>query len=243
MSHRLHVLKIPTTRQSDAFEDNLFPYTHYADPGHDPRMEVLTEAGRLVLRCSDRMKLHPNYMTKPANRVDVYMPGTGAASLAVAIVAVTGSGDVAELADVDPEAARSGPQPVPYVREARRVFCSSFEASIAGCRIESRRSELYIDNEAPREGYIQMMGPEVHLAIRLARVSGQLDVRLVDDIGLWCPPSQRPGQSRIENSVLRPAPTANAFAEIRLDFAEGARLAACLLHYAKAHELELSSIR
>lgn len=242
MPHRLHVLKIPTTRQSDVFEDNLFPYTHYSDAGHDPRMTVHAEGGQVLLRCSDRMKLHPNYAQNLRNRADIYMPGDGAASLALSIVAMTGPGDVAELADVDPEAARRGRQTLPYIREARRVRCSSFRASIAGCVIEGGDTPLYIDDEAPGEGHIEMMGPEVHIGIPLDQVSGRLDTGQVQDIHLWCPPSRRYLRERTQDGVLHPAPTAAATVEIRLDAVQGARLAACLLHYAKAHEREMSAI-
>ncbi len=113
VSHRLHVLKIPTTWQSDVFEENLFPYTHYSDAGHNPRMTVHAEGEQVLLRCSDRVKLHPNYAQTLRNRADIYMPGNGAAGLALAIIAITGPGDVAELANVDPEgAARTSDAPI-----------------------------------------------------------------------------------------------------------------------------------
>ena len=125
MPHRLHVLKVPTTRSSASMAENLFPYTHYADPGHDPTVVVEQEGSIVILRCRDRMKLKHNYMTRPANRLDVYMPGTGAAALAVDIVNITGPGNVAELAAVDPEAF------LPYIREARQVRCLSCVVKIS----------------------------------------------------------------------------------------------------------------
>ena len=69
-----------------------------------------------------------------------------------------------------------------------------------------------------------MAGPEVHLGIPLARVSGSMDVRLVDGRDRWM-------------AEDRSAPTAEGEVEIRFDAGEAARLAASLLHYAKAHQL------
>lgn len=229
MSHRLHVLKIPTDRASLVFADNLFPYTHYRDPGHDPRIEAVPAGAGVVLRCVDRIKLHPNYMCRPQNRADIYMPGDAATALAMDIVAVTGPGPVPELAAVDPDAFRRGPQTLPRILRTRMAACSGFRATVAGCVIASGRTPVYVDNEVPREGHVEMIGPEVHLGIRLAGVHGRLDLGAVHDAAAWQAAAGRPSLERREGIVDRPAPTAELTVEIAFDMDEGAVLAACLL--------------
>lgn len=230
VSHRLHVLKISTDRASAVFADNLFPYTHYRDPGHDPTIVVMRAAAGFGLCCVDRVKLHPNYMTRPQNRADIYMPGDAAVSLAAEIVSLTGPGPVPALAAVDPDAFRRGPQTLPRILRTRMASCSGFRATVAGCIVTSGRTPVYVDNEAPREGHVEMIGPEVHLGIRLAGVQGRLDPGAVRDAGAWQAASSRPSFGRREGIVDRPAPTAEMTVEIAFDMDEGAVLAACLLN-------------
>ena len=47
---RVHVVKVPTT------VSEVFPYSHYADEGHDPKIEAVRTGNEIVLTCSDLFK-------------------------------------------------------------------------------------------------------------------------------------------------------------------------------------------
>ena len=53
MRHQIHLIKVPTTKR------DLFPYSHFADEGHDPGLEI-THRDYLYLTCSNLFKLKPN---------------------------------------------------------------------------------------------------------------------------------------------------------------------------------------
>lgn len=175
---RIHVVKVPTRL------DNLFPYSHYADEGHDPFLDPKIENDRLILVCEDLFKLKPNVQTSPRLRIDIYIPGQAALGLGVDIVEVFGPGNIAELANVNPEDFRRGPQTLPRIDEARKVRFAHASMSIAGFNISGGPGNVYIDRERPNEGHIEMQGPEVHLGLPLnpANIQGNLDMSLVQFI-------------------------------------------------------------
>ena len=220
MTHQLHVAKVPTSNPQ------LFPYSHYADAGHNPQLQVEEIADGIRLVCSDLFKLKPNVQQNPRTRIDLYMPGESAASLGADILAVVGAGNIAELAQVDPEAFRSGPQALPVINEARRVSHSGADVEIAGYLVAGRPGSVYLDQEAPSEGHIEMRGPEVHIGVPLTEVTGDLDTHRVVRVDVPV------GELRVGGERN---PNTKAEGVIRVAFAEAsaADLAATLLHYGR----------
>ena len=239
--HRLHVLKVPTTLVGYTLATSLFPYTHYADAGHDPLIEVVGGEKEIMLRCRDVAKLHPNYQSHPRNRLDIYMPGDAAFNLALDIVAFTGARSVPELAAVDPEAYRRGPQTLPKIQATRRASCSRARATIAGIRVHSGPTPVYVDNETPNEGHVEMKGPEIHLGIPLNEVDGVFDPSSVRNSGLWQSPSMRTFSPRTDAILDRPAPTTPIDVEIVFGTEAAAVFAACLLAAARSDQLSTAA--
>lgn len=173
-SFRLHVVKVPTKLRS------LFPYTHYADNGHDPKLVCHYDEEMLTLECVDLFKLKPNVQSKPRNRVDIYMPGEAALKLGVQIISLYGKGEIAALSNIDPNLFRKGPQTLPRIDESRRVRHKYSEMIIAGFKVVGESGPVYVDIERPSEGHIEMKGPEVHIGVPLSSVDGNLNKDLIE---------------------------------------------------------------
>ncbi len=218
MNHRIHVIKVPTTDRT------LFPYSHYADAGHDPRLQVKAEGTDVVLECDDVFKLKPNVQQRPLNRIDIYLPGDAAEALALDIVALAGPGDVPALAGVDPEASRQGRQTLPVIRETRAVSYKRAGAQVAGMTAAGENGTVYVDNELPNEGHFEMKGPEIHLGIPLDSVRGTMDLSTTREVTV------DPSELRVAGET-NPIRKAAGRVGIRLDQRNAARLAAALLKY------------
>lgn len=215
---RAHVVKVPTTTKI------LFPYSHYADEGHNPLLGATMEEANLVIACEDLFKLKPNVQANPRTRVDIYMPGRAAMELGVDIVEIFGAGNIAELAQVDPEAFRSGPQTLPRIHETRRVRHSGTNMSIAGFRIWGDQGPVYIDRESPNEGHIEMQGPEVHIGIPLQHIHGELDLSQIRYVSV-------PERELRVGGEVNPIKKARGILRLSFDQSQARDLAATLLHY------------
>lgn len=217
---RLHVVKCPTTQQ------NLFPYSHYKDPGHNPLIGVTREDDHLVLVCTDTFKLKPNVQVSPRLRVDIYMPGSSALEIGSDVLSMFGVGDIAELASVDPEDFRVGPQSLPRIREGRRVSHIHTKMTIAGYRIEGGPGPMYVDQEEPAEGHIEMQGPEVHIGIPLHQISGDLDQSAIRYVNVSLSELRVKGERN-------PVKKASGTLKVTLGAEQARNLAATLIYYAR----------
>jgi hypothetical protein len=154
------------------------------------------------------------------------MPATSALEIGSDILSIFGAGNIAELASVDPEDFRAGPQTLPRISEARRVRHSHTEMTIAGYLIQGGPGPMYLDRESPAEEHIEMQGPEVHIGIPLERVSGKLDESAIRYVNV--PPSEL----RVEGET-NPVRKATGTLSMALGVEEGRNLAATLVHYAR----------
>lgn len=219
MKHRLHVVKVPTAVKG------LFPYSHYADAGHSPTLELQPAPDGIRLLCADVFKLKPNVQRSPRTRIDMYMPGDAAMGLAAELVPLVGRGRVARAAGVDPNDFRAGPQSLPIIAEARQLWCARADVSIAGLVVTGGVGTVYLDRESPNEGHVEMKGPEVHIGVPLrAGVSGSFDPRLVQRIEV-------PAEELRVAGERNPVPKAIGIVRIEFDLRQAADLAATLLRY------------
>jgi hypothetical protein len=183
-------------------------------------------AGGVELSCGDLFKLKPNVQQSPRNRIDIYMPGTAAAELGADILALSGPGDVAELSDVNPDDFRRGPQALPKITESRTVTHRGAGIRIAGVEVSGSRGAIYLDQEAPQDGFIEMKGPEVHIGVPLQSTGGSLDPASITAVDV---PS---GEIRVLGEK-NPVNKADGEVWIRLDQKNAADLAATLLRYGR----------
>lgn len=217
---RLHVVKVPT------IIDNLFPYSHYSDVDHNPMLSVSLLGDQVILTCNDLFKLKPNVQQNRKIRIDIYMPGFAGFELGNDILALVGIGNIAELAPVDPEAFRVGPQTLPLIDETRRVRHQLTEMRIAGCLIQGNPGPIYIDRERPNEGHIEMVGPEIHLGIPLTNVRGTIDITQTRNYHV------PENELRVRGEV-NPIKKALGSLDIFLNVNEAQNLAATLIYYSQ----------
>jgi len=217
---RVHVVKVPTTNR------DIFPYSHYRDQGHNPMLDVQFENNQIILVCEDLFKLKPNVMARPSLRADIYIPVQAAMELGADIFSLVGAGHIAELATLDPEDFRVGPQTLPHIDEARVVTYDQTSMTIAGCRIVGQYRNIYLDRERPREGHVEMVEPEIHLGINLngGRIIGTIEPALTQ---LHTVPED---ELRVGGET-NPIRKAIGRLEIRLNIVQAQNFAATLIHY------------
>lgn len=224
MFHRIHVIKVPTTR------GDLFPYSHYADQGHDPMLEVLFDH-ELCLTCTDLFKLKPNIQSYPKDRIDIYVPYSAAASISDEIASYFGLGQLAHRSATSPEAFRQGSQTLPLIGGSRFIPYSWARVEIAGYTVTKndplQKQRVYIDQEWPNEGHIEMKGPEVHLGVDLKNCSfqGGLDYALIREFVV-------PERELRTGGEKNPINKAVGTVTIAFDRNNARALAATLRHYA-----------
>jgi hypothetical protein len=219
--HRLHVIKIPTSNK------DVFPYSHYADEGHDPKLYIESKEDEIRLVCEDLFKLKPNVQKSPRTRVDIYAPGDAALELATEIIKIFGEGQVAERSEVNPNDYRRGPQTLPLIDESRRIQHNRTIFEIAGITVESNKGAVYIDRERPNEGHIEMRGPEIHIGIPLNSVKGNLNTELISRV-------QVPSSELRVNGEVNPINKARGRLRIYFSAIQATLLAATIIHYSKA---------
>jgi hypothetical protein len=217
---RIHVVKVPTTKR------NFFPYSHYADDGHNPLMTTRNQNNQLIIECNEIFKLKPNVQAQPKNRIDIYIPHNAALEIGYDIIMMFGPGNIAEIANVNPEAYRVGPQTLPLIDETRTVRYISSDVSVGGFNVSGTNGSIYIDMERPNDGHIEMQGPEVHIGIPLSNVvfNGILNENLVQYITV------PEGEIRVAGEI-NPIRKANGLIRIVLDQVQARNFAATLIHF------------
>ena len=170
---QIHVIKVPTDN------DFIFPYSHYSDEHHNPFFMVNTKNNNLKLEVRDLFKMKPNYQTCPKNRIDIYIPVSTALYIGDKVIRNFGAGELGELNNIDPENFRGGPQTLPKISESRKVFLKYAEFTILGITYVAQNTIMYIDNEKPAAGHVEMKGKEIHFGIPLFDQYGKLDKRFV----------------------------------------------------------------
>ncbi len=180
MNHRIHVIAIPTT------QEGLFPYSHYADQGHDPYLTVFCDSGMLYLKCEDLFKLKPNVQRSPRDRIDIYIPYNAAVSLGTEISRYVGTGMLAGDSGTDPEQFRQGVQTLPRIDSSKSLYYDGADVSIAGYALSQNSRRVYIEQERPDMGHIEMKVPEVHLGLDLrgCAITGRKDPSLVQSVAV-----------------------------------------------------------
>lgn len=216
--HRVHLVKVPTHVKG------LFLYSHYSDVGHDPFLEVERTNDGVRLSCSDLFKFKPNVQRSPRTRIDVYIPGSAATGLGADILSIVGRGRVAEVSTVDPEDFRAGPQSLPVITESRRLRHDGARAVVAGLVVASDGGSVFLDQEAPNEGHVEMQGPEVHIGVPLEGVYGKFEPEAVTRVAVPA------GELRVAGE-RNPLPKAPGDVEITFTRVAAADLAVTLLHY------------
>ncbi|MEH6982878.1 hypothetical protein [Priestia megaterium] len=223
MKRRLHVVKVPTTNK------DLLPYSHFNDHEHDPFILARKDKnGNLELFIEDLFKLKPNFLKRPQNRIDIYMPYITALELGTDIIQLIGCGRIGELANVDPLAVQvaNGVRGVlPKIFETRSVRYLSASMRIADVEVKGNSRPIYIDREAPQENHIEMAGAEVHLGMALNSVQGSINEALVVEKEI---PEH---EVRRKNGETNPMKKAQGQLKLVLSPVEGQNLAATLLYY------------
>lgn len=215
---QVHVIKVPTDRE------DLFPYSHYKDKGHNPMLSAELSENQIVLSCKDIFKLKPNVQQNKRTRVDIYMPVYAGFELGNDILVLVGAGHIAELAAIDPENFRSGPQTLPLIDEARKVSHRHTEMHIAGSHIYGGPGSVYIDRERPNDGHIEMQGSEIHLGIPLTYARGIIDLSQTRTVMVPENEIRVQGES---NPIRKCSATLRAVFDIK----EAQNLAATLIYY------------
>lgn len=190
MNHRIHVIQIPTTQNS------LFPYSHYADQGHDPYLTVFWDSGILYLKCEDLFKLKPNIQRSPRDRIDIYIPHNAAVSLGTEISGYVGTGMLAGDSGTDPERFRRGRQTLPLMDSSKSLYYDTAYVSIAGYTLSQNFGRVFMEPERPNTGHIEMKGPEVHLGfdLRGCAVTGGKDLSLIQPVSVPASELRAPGE-------------------------------------------------
>lgn len=176
--YRIHVIKVPTGVKKDNETDEgdeFFPYSHYNDFNHDPNFIPIIYKNFFILKCEDNFKLKPNVQKKPRNRVDIYMPIISAIEISQFIISNFGHGNVAGSSLINPEDYRSGDQTLPIINGSKMLKNIMCKVNIGGYTMKNKNATMFIDDEEPNEGHIEMQGQELHLGILMPYPSGKLD--------------------------------------------------------------------
>ena len=218
--YRLHFVKFPTPNK------DVFPYTHFADLGHNPNIYIEKMSNSILLICQDIFKLKPNVQKSPRTRVDVYMPSESAFEIGKEIVAFLGEGKVAEKAVSNPDDFRRGPQTLPLIDESRTIQHAGTFFEIAGVLIGGEKGSVYIDRERPNEGHIEMRGAEVHIGIPLTFLRVTLNREAIKRVEVPRSELRVGGESN---------PINKADGVLRINFlpSEAKKLSATLIHYSQ----------
>jgi len=161
---RVHVFKIMTG------EDPWILYSHFSDQGHNPTMTAAVLQGgeydgALYLHIFDICKLKPNFQERKLLRLDIYVPTTTAIALERFIAATFGHGQGLDRTTADPGDYVGGPGVLPEMHGSFQGRAASVLAQGSRFEASSRAARVFLDNEAPAEGHIEMQGPELHMGV------------------------------------------------------------------------------
>lgn len=172
---RLHLAKVPSINQG------FFAYCHFNDANsRGPILSVYFNHNEQKVRLfiNGLTKLKPNTQQSPRTRIDIYMSVETGCEISRHIQEICNNlninGVALGQANVNPEAARMGPQALPIIQQQYTIDILNAYGYCAGYNFGGA-TRMYFDHERPNDNHIEMIGEERHLGIPLSNINGLED--------------------------------------------------------------------
>ncbi len=161
---RVHVIKIMTGR------DPWILYSHFSDRDHNPTITAAVcdggeYDGNLYLRIADICKLKPNFQNRQLLRLDVYVPTTTAQALEKFIATNLGHAEALGHAAANPGDYVTGAGILPKMGQSFQACAALVLAEGSQFRALGESSRVFLDEESPAEGHVEMQGSELHIGV------------------------------------------------------------------------------